>query len=375
MSTQALIKELKENNEDFEFYPTTKEMVKVIFDYLNNTLFNKDIDILDIGCGTCNFKKYFNEFVNQQNQLYNNEVEKYNKGLINAINVKRTNVYLSEYYVIEKSITLLQKLDKDVIVLGTDFNTTMLIDKPVEYIFCNPPYSEYEKWTCKILDTANAKDVFLIIPTRWRENKAIQGVIDKNKLEVNILDTTDFTNADRQARAKVDIIHVKLLGNYRSMSDYNERAFSEWFDSTFKFSNDKHMSEFEINKRKNETVKQALVNTEESKAKILVELYNKEMQTLSEHFQAICSLDSDVLSTIGVTKDNVIKALKEKALGTKARYWQLALDELEEITTRLTSSVRKQMLQKFKMMQRVDFTMEKIYPLILYVIKNAKNYC
>lgn len=30
MSTNTLIKELKENNEDFEFYPTLKNMIDVI---------------------------------------------------------------------------------------------------------------------------------------------------------------------------------------------------------------------------------------------------------------------------------------------------------------------------------------------------------
>ena len=31
MSINALIEELKENNQDFEFYPTTKEMIKCIW--------------------------------------------------------------------------------------------------------------------------------------------------------------------------------------------------------------------------------------------------------------------------------------------------------------------------------------------------------
>ena len=52
MSINTLIKELKENNEDFEFYPTSKNMIDVIIPYL------KCETVLDIGCGTCNFKKF-----------------------------------------------------------------------------------------------------------------------------------------------------------------------------------------------------------------------------------------------------------------------------------------------------------------------------
>ena len=44
----ALIQELKENNQDFEFYPTTKEMIKTIYRAASGE------DWLDIGCGTCN---------------------------------------------------------------------------------------------------------------------------------------------------------------------------------------------------------------------------------------------------------------------------------------------------------------------------------
>ena len=55
--TKTIISELKDNNEDFEFYPTSKEMIKCIF----NNIENSNIDVLDIGCGTCNFKNFYEE--------------------------------------------------------------------------------------------------------------------------------------------------------------------------------------------------------------------------------------------------------------------------------------------------------------------------
>ena len=126
MSINALIEELKENNQDFEFYPTTKEMIKCIYNDMESGYNN----ILDIGCGTCNFKKFFEEFQAAESKRNNFNYTK-----------------LGKYYVIEKSRILLDKLDKDTIVLGTDFRNTLLIDKKVETIFCNPPYSEFEEWT------------------------------------------------------------------------------------------------------------------------------------------------------------------------------------------------------------------------------------
>ena len=47
MSINSLIEELKQNNQDFEFYPTTKEMIRTIYEKSNGG------NWLDIGCGTC----------------------------------------------------------------------------------------------------------------------------------------------------------------------------------------------------------------------------------------------------------------------------------------------------------------------------------
>ena len=111
MSINTLIKELKNNNEDFEFYPTSKNMIDVIIPYLDHET------VLDIGCGTGNFKKFVSEADTSK---------------------------IKKYYVMEKSKTLLNKLDDDTICLGTDFNANTLLDKKVSTIFCNPPYSEFE---------------------------------------------------------------------------------------------------------------------------------------------------------------------------------------------------------------------------------------
>ena len=61
MSINQLINELKENEQDFEFYPTTKEMIKTIYEAAPSWG-----EWLDIGAGTCNFRKYFLEFAREQ---------------------------------------------------------------------------------------------------------------------------------------------------------------------------------------------------------------------------------------------------------------------------------------------------------------------
>jgi hypothetical protein len=81
-----------------------------------------------------------------------------------------------------------------------------------------------------------------------------------------------------------------------------------------------------------------------------------------------------VLKTIGVEKKAVKEALKQKTKSLKVLYWKIVFDEMEEITSRLTSKTRENMLNRFSSLLTVDFTVENIYPLILWVIKNANKY-
>ena len=373
----VLIQELKENNQDFEFYPTTKEMIKTIYRTASGE------DWLDIGCGTCNFKKYFEELKTEQQTRYNAKktafINSYveGKGYNYDLQPKDCDKakHLGKYYVIEKSDILLKKLDKDTIVLGTDFHSTLLMDKPVNNIFCNPPYSEYEQWSEKIIREANCRYIYLIIPERWENSERIKNAIENSKSTVNTLGSFDFLDAERKARAKVDILRIsRNFDRYSNLKNYNETAFDQWFDETFKMRDKKDYSEWDKEENEKQTIKNKLVSTETGKAKMLVDLYNEEINTLFEHFKAIASLDVDVLETIGVKKDAVKEALKKKAEGTKARYWRIAFDEFEEITKRLTSSTREDMFNRFAILQKVDFTLENIYPLILWVIKNANEY-
>lgn len=379
MSINQLINELKENEQDFEFYPTTKEMIKTIYEAAPSWG-----EWLDIGAGTCNFRKYFLEFAKEQQDRYNAKEtafrnsyksgQGYNYDLQPNESDKAKGI--SNYYVIEKSKILLEKMEKDVICLGTDFNATMLLDKPVDNIFCNPPYSEFEQWTERLIYEANTKRIFLVIPERWKNSEAIQNALKKTGSIALTLGSADFLHAERQARAKVEIIRItrKDIDRYRDLDEYNKTAFDQWFDDTFKMRDKKDVNEWEQAREQEQIIKNKLVNAEQSKAKTLVDLYNDEIATLFNHFKAIAGLDVDILETIGISKKAVKEALKKKASGAKAKYWKLALDELEEITDRLTSKTRQNLFNKFTTMHTIDFTLENLYPVILWVLKNANEY-
>ena len=86
---------LKENNEDFEFYPTTDEILSFVYNDMNEEHYNI-LSILDIGAGRCPLKKY----------------------------IQKKSNWNPSYFAIEKSQTLVSLFDSDVICLGSDFYET-----------------------------------------------------------------------------------------------------------------------------------------------------------------------------------------------------------------------------------------------------------
>lgn len=383
-----LIQELKNSNEDFEFYPTSKEMIKPIYDRINEL--DLSLEFLDIGCGTCNFKKYIEEL---DEERYNKEFEIKKKEFFNEFPDKKNKVEFCgnysgytvkekitfrKYYVIEKSKILLDRLDRKTIVLGTDFRTDLLIDKPIDNIFCNPPYSEYKEWTFKILNEGNCYNIYLVIPRRWREDKKISNLIEKRGIEVKSLGEFDFENAERKARAKVEIVEFSKNKYERykfdELKEVETNAFDEWFNETFGYSTDKEEEKINRFENEKEVIRSKLIHKQNDKVQLLVQLYENEVNTLFENFKAITSLDLDVLKTIGVDKDSLKEAVKLKTINLKNVYWEVVFDELDEITKRLTSKTRRRMLDKFTILKKVDFTPSNIYSLIIWVIKNANTY-
>lgn len=391
-SINQLVMDLKNNNEDFEFYPTTDEMLRVIAPYMSHET------VLDIGCGLCGFKKYMDK---KQRAEYedNKRLEDYKRrqaerngerfyGEKNLSDFSK----ISKYFVMEKSRILLEKLDEDAICLGTDFIASTLIDKKVSTIFCNPPYSEFKEWTKKIITEGNYKQAFLVIPQRWKDDTEIKNLLETYRTEAEVIGSFDFLEADRQARAKVDVIRLRkekykdrYSYNYDRQEDFDRDSFDTFFNQVFGIDktfeeNKKDREETEYSKERRieeerkQRVKNALVSTEDSKAATLVNLYNRDYETLLNNLQAIMKLDEDILESFNISVKNIKSALITKMKGLKVLYWNMVWDEFEEITDRLTWGSRQKIKEEFNELYCVDFTIENIYALILWVIKNANKY-
>ena len=355
--TRAVVEQLKEADQDFEWYPTTKEILRVIARDIKSEG-DSHVSLLDIGAG--NGQAF--------NILYD---------MINVVDEYKQNSFSMTKYAIEKSKILIDRMPDDVFIVGTDFAQNTLIDKKVDAIFCNPPYKEYAQWVEKIIKEANANIVYLVVPERWKDNKNIIQLIKKRTEKENgftILGSFDFVDSEyRQARARVDIIKIKLsCSGYRN--GLRVDPFDLWFDETFKIKADQsnYSSQYETNRTRAEKIKELVAGG--NLLERLEELYQGDMEALLKTYKAIEQLDYEVLKELDVNLGGIKEAIKLKIEGLKNVYWQELFDNLDSITQRLTDGSKKSMLEKLNSNTNIDYSAENAYAIVIWAIKNANKY-
>ena len=336
-STKELVVELKGAGEDYEWYPTTDEMVDVVKSKLP-----KDAgSILDIGAGDGRVLEAFME--------------------------KCQN---ADLYAIEKSLVLIQQQGKDIIPVGVEFYEQNLSALQVGYIFCNPPYSDFEGWTCKIIEEGYARKAFLVVPSRWNQSKRIKKSLKDRGATATVLFIGDFYSGERPARAKIEIVEIEypLLGGYRSWNRTVQDPFDVWFDNnidTFDKS-----AEFDESESSEDLAKKFRY----SSIAEMVEAYQDEYKRFEANYRAIFKLDYAILRELGVDKEKVRGGLKMKMSNLKIRYWGILFERLDAITSRLTTKSSNRLLEKLTRNNSIDFTEKNAYAVVIWAIKNANEY-
>lgn len=366
MGANQIVETLKATEEDFEWYPTTQEIVdclaRRIFtkrEYGRGEFECKYHSVLDIGCGNGSF---FEKLDRTEAQKVN-EAGEYGKML-------RTR------YGIEKSVALCDMLPRDVVIIGSDFYEQTLIDKQVDLIFCNPPYSDFEGWAEKIIMQGNCKAVALVIPCRWRLSERISYALKKRNMEAEALGTFDFNNAERRARAKVDLLLVTFRkerfegrSGYRWSEEVETDPFDVWFDETFKICADKEKV-YDSDRR--EEKRREIVEHGDT-AEMLVQFYNADLQKLHENYRQLEKLDADIFRELKIDIKNLKKGLRERISGLKHLYWDELFRKYDRITKRLTSKGRRRVIERLHDNTAIDFTLKNIFQLTLWLIKNSNT--
>jgi hypothetical protein len=389
MSTFALVNLLKENNQDFEFYPTTKEMIESIyFDLAQKGRQSKFYSVLDVGAGHGGFFEKFKQ-IRKEVKDHNisigcneNEDWHYKENHEEIFNKIKPKADLSGKFAIEKSEILINQLPTNVMLLGTDFWEQTLIDKQVDVIFSNPPYSQFEDWSAKIIREAHAAFIYLIIPQRWQNSQLLADCISARKATAKVIGEFDFLDAERAARAKVHIVKINLVAdeekNYRK--DKVSDPFDSWFENVFKIQAekkiDKSWKEKEDDERHKDQERQAEIENElvtgRDLVQVLVALYQRDLSELMKTYEILGTIDAKLMKELGVKFEAVKENLKMKIKGLKSLYWAEIFSKLDKIKERLCSAQRQSLLSKLD--RSIDFTESNIYAVLIWVIKNANQY-
>ncbi|MBO1897540.1 DUF4942 domain-containing protein [Shewanella sp. BF02_Schw] len=357
-ATSKLVREIIKASEDYEFYPTTPEIIacvkqdlRTIFRVGESSLITQSI--LDCGAGD---------------------------GRVLMALTHGTK------YAIEKSTPLINVMPKEVFIIGSDFHQQQLIDKRVSVIYSNPPYSEFDVWLIKIITEANAKVFYAVIPERWSDNSSIQQAMDARKVKATKLGDFSFLDADRVARGTVNLVRFDFVRLTDGQVGYNSNAkidpFGLWFDTHFKLNANKgyhsKLSEYGAKKEARENLARhydstALVD-QSCPVQMLEDFYNRDITRLMNTYKALSSIDASLLIELDIKIDNVKEALELKIKSLKDVYWNKVFNKLTVITTKLTTASRKTLLDKLLENTDVDFTVQNVHAIIVWVVKNANTY-
>jgi hypothetical protein len=340
MSTAATVQALRAFNEDFEWYPTTAEIITKVVDDINEITndhhWDKIKSVMDIGAGDGRVLKAIQE------------------------SLKEHSVPV-QCYAIEKAIHHLNNMPKDITVVGTDFEQQTLVDKRVSVIFCNPPYSQFEDWTLRIIREASTSYIYLVIPQRWRDSAKIKHELELRSAEVETLGDFDFEDADRQARAKVEVIRIGFDFRSRDAFDTVIQDMLPELD-VFKAEMPKAETSTEIRRNGRNLVD------------VLVDDYNAAMVAMIDNYKAALKLSRDVLFELGVDKDSVLGNIKMKIQSMKDRFWKKLFDEMGTITQRLATRQRRAFLESLREKVSIDFTANNVYAVLIWISKCANDH-
>ncbi len=272
-------------------------------------------------------------------------------------------------YAIEKSTVLVQAQPDNVIPVGTDLCEQNLSCLKVDVIFSNPPYRQFEAWACTIIETGFAHRAYLIVPRRWKDSALIRESLRRRGASVKVIHSDDFHDAERRARAVVDVLEVRYPRNDRYWDRREPQdPFDAWFDQNIStFDEEKAAEDSDSG---NDVAKRHACDSIGS----MVAAFNEEYARMEDNYRAIFKLDYALLNELGVKKDAVREGIKQRMAGLKTKYWKMLFDRLDTITGRLSTATRKRFLEKLTNQTAVAFTATNAYAVVLWAIKNANKY-
>jgi hypothetical protein len=349
MKTNELVQTIKDNSQDYEFYPTTDEIIQCIVSKVASR-YNDYVNILDVGCGNGKTLQKLGRYLSNKNSGLNSK-------------------HVTKLLGIEKSGALRGVCSSDIAIVGCDFSQSNLSNRKLGLVFCNPPYSQFELWACKLLLECDCQDLVMVLPKRWSESSRISEIMQKRGVVAEVLGAFDFLEGERQARAEVDVIRIK--GLKRKSSYFSEVLKDVIKDDDFivwrTYDSKKSQEKTDL-KSKLEDKEGNLLVTGDDYVQMLVSLYNDELDKLKKLLEALGNIPTDVFYELAVDFEKLLKVVEDKYSDIDHRYWQEVITRLAPITKRLITKERQELLDYVNDLQ-LDFNAENIYHAVVVCIK------
>jgi hypothetical protein len=212
--TSKKVKTLVQNNEDYEWYPTTDEILGAMNNDLHR-LFVKDDLARNTNLGHRNrlldYSSNWDKETNKSRYVYYVQsfldVGAGDGRVLDALRGVNGDIQVDKRYGIELAKAQADDLiNRGVFIIGRDFFKCSMMDKWYSVIFCNPPYSQFKAWAEKLFKEANFAAMYLVLPVRW--NETLDKRCGMELYDVKSIGEFDFRDADRTARARVNLIRV-----------------------------------------------------------------------------------------------------------------------------------------------------------------------
>lgn len=366
LSVSATIKDLKNSNTDFEWYPTTDAMIQnIIKDVLSADYSHKATKMIDVGAGDGRVLESF---------------------------YKNKDLNISKLLAIEKSPNHVSRWSKNITFIGGNFYESQVNANSIDITFSNPPYGDYENWTVHLLKNVYANVTYLILPSRWVKSERIQAALKARGLCAIVIMQDNFTNADRGARANVDVIRVcseiyKTRAARRGLflSDSEDHPYSfrvgvqkdpmnEWFDEMFpKLASLSTAATASNEPDLKERTYGLFLKT--NTISDLVMLYQLESDKVLKNYQKMNELDVDFFIELNIDIRTIKSSIKARMNSLRAEYWSAFIHNYKPITERLTTKYREKIFTTL-INQAEDMSFNEINALIVtqMVIKLANEY-
>lgn len=349
----SLLRDLQLSGEDYEWYPTTAEIMTCISNDIYSCAKSRDKRFLDFST----IKDYVDDNYVELLPMSFLDIGTGDGTVLNHF--LSSSRYRVEPYGIELSRIHGNNLIRSgVCLLGRDYFETTLMEHSFDCVFSNPPYSCFVDWCLKLVSEVNSKLIYLVIPSRWQNNSRLVSAFSK-KGSVDVIGSYDFTSGLREARCTVDVIRIVPVRG--------RDTFCDWVSS--------HLGDFESNSEIDFSlpIEDSLGNPL-GEVEALVEGYKRDLEGMMLNYKTLGGLDFSLLSQLGLNRDSVISTIRKNVVSLKNKYWQLAFDTLSEIRSRLTIANRRSLLTDISWFSKLDFNFNNIYTVVIWVIEHVNDF-